>query len=122
MPQAAFGSFTIASPLGTSTGFLAAINDNTLTALSKPKQLKQLALYPNPAHLGVTIAVPGIPAGDLVTLTITDATGRVALSQAIVLKDNTGRHDVNLSGLSTGLYLVRVWAAGKAATQILAVE
>ncbi|WP_201987492.1 beta strand repeat-containing protein [Hymenobacter rubidus] len=76
--------------LGTASGALAA----------------QVALFPNPAHLAVTIQLPASLTQKTVAAALVDAVGRVVLTQ--MLAAGAGPHTLSLAGLAAGVYSLRL--------------
>jgi hypothetical protein len=117
-----FGSLmlTYAVPSGATyllgAGFLASLAAPTITATASGKTAESMGLFPNPAHGRATVQLPA-GAGPA-TLTVLDALGRPVHTQT-----TTGSQaELDLSGLTPGLYAVRVQAGGTAATQRLVVK
>ncbi|MCC2547499.1 T9SS type A sorting domain-containing protein [Hymenobacter sp. BT175] len=85
---------------------------------ARPGVLPGVALYPNPAHITATLA---LPEAGTATLTLRDATGReVYRAQLRPAADQTV--SVPLTGLAPGLYLYQAEQAGRRATGRLVVE
>jgi PKD repeat protein len=90
-------------------------------APSGSPEVLSLAAYPNPAAQTVRLRV-GVPAAGPLRVTLYDALGR----QMVVVADArrpAGRHEVavQVSGLPSGVYVVRAEAGGRSVTQTLTV-
>ncbi|RYZ49260.1 MAG: T9SS type A sorting domain-containing protein [Sphingobacteriales bacterium] len=71
--------------------------------------MPQLQLYPNPASEAAGIVLPGNRAGKA-SIILRDVTGREVMRQTA--RFNAGqRQQINISGLSNGMYLVQVQLA-----------
>jgi hypothetical protein len=116
---ATFGSIVLTSPSNSYTGYLAALTDPTLTATAPALTAAGITLSPNPAHNRATIQLPAVPGAATATLTILDALGRAVRTQTA---STNAKAELNLAGLSPGLYAVRLTAGGSTATQRLVVE
>lgn len=113
-----FGSLTLPnSSAGNGYGYLATTS-TTVLSTQAAQALAAEALYPNPAHGRVTVQLPASAAG-LATLRLRDALGRV-VREAVA---PAGRpYDLDLAGLSPGVYVVQVQAGEVLATRPLVVE
>ncbi|MCI1189629.1 T9SS type A sorting domain-containing protein [Hymenobacter sp. DH14] len=118
-PPASFGGHSIATPVNGNVGFLASLNDLSLTATVLGRRSESINLFPNPAHGMATIQLPALPDATTATLTILDALGRTLRIQAVAANAKNG---IDLNGLAPGLYAVRVQAGGSTATRRLVVE
>ena len=95
-----YGSFTTVA--GQPRISLARLS-NTLLATTSASSAAALSLYPNPAHATVVLALAASPLAR--TAQVLDATGRVLRVQAV--PSQVSQLNLDLSGLPTGLYLVR---------------
>jgi hypothetical protein len=102
-PTASFGPTALSNPnAGALLGFLATINDATLTPMDTGRNLPDAQLFPNPAHHMVTLR---LPAGATPTLMVlTDALGRTVRCYPAPA---SLEYVLDLRGLPTGLYLLR---------------
>lgn len=80
-----------------------------------------LALYPNPAADQCRISLQS-PFEGPCTLQLFDATGKLVLSEKYSKEAGISEHSVDLSGLQTGLYLVRMYAGEALHTARLSVR
>ncbi|WP_210516966.1 T9SS type A sorting domain-containing protein [Hymenobacter terricola] len=124
---ATFGSLTLASsPLGAATNFLAFLTDPTfgatVTATAPALSGTAFALYPNPARSATTIMLPALPGTATATLTLRDALGRALRTDQVSLPAAGLHHELSLSGLSAGLYVLQVQAGETTASRRLVVE
>jgi len=67
------------------------------------KPLSSVAIYPNPSNGLFDVVVPQ-EAGNAVTLRLTDVTGSVVLTRTL----NVGRHSINATELSKGVYVLEL--------------
>ena len=84
--------------------------------------LADLGLYPNPAHIRATVAVPAVPGATSATVTLTDAQGQVVFEQPVSLTESGGTTEVPLLGRAPGLYRVQVRAGEQRVARTLKVE
>ncbi len=120
------GSFNATANFGTQAITNAALySPNAYLAVLGPSVLATAAgaaasagrLYPNPAHGVATVVLPSGPGP--VTLTLTDALGRVVRTHIAAPSPD---YPLNLAGLAPGVYALRVQAGAAVATQKLVVE
>ncbi|UOQ72454.1 T9SS type A sorting domain-containing protein [Hymenobacter cellulosilyticus] len=99
--RATFGSQTVISPAIGLVGYLAALQDNTITATAPATARPELSLWPNPAR--TSVRVPEATAAT--TLTLLDATGRtVRTASGTVLP---------VQGVAPGLYVLQATTPGQ---------
>ncbi|MBC7446882.1 MAG: T9SS type A sorting domain-containing protein, partial [Hymenobacteraceae bacterium] len=77
--------------------------------------------WPNPTVTELHVAVTR-PAGTALTLTLTDAVGRVVRTQPLATGDEQARATLDVRGLAPGLYLVRAAAGTRAWSQRVVVR
>ncbi|WP_197076979.1 T9SS type A sorting domain-containing protein [Hymenobacter terrenus] len=93
--------------------------DGTAPPLSTSEALSRaLSLYPNPTAGVVTLEVRGANANGKPEVQVTNLLGQTVHTSA--LQDNS-RHELNLSHLAKGLYLVRVQTGTEFTTRQLAI-
>ena len=119
IPPAFFGSQTVTGPVNSEVGFLASLTDATGLATASPTALAGLTISPNPAHALATVQLLPIPGVTTATLTLFDALGRAVRTQTAA---TNARTELDLTGLSAGLYALRVQAGSAIATRRLMVE
>jgi hypothetical protein len=91
----------------------------TTTAL----QAGSIGLAPNPAHGRTTVLVPAVAGATQATLRLTDALGRTVRSFAPAALPAAGlRQELNLEGLTPGVYLLQVQAGTEKVTRRLLVD
>ncbi|MDO7875417.1 T9SS type A sorting domain-containing protein [Hymenobacter sp. ASUV-10] len=118
-PAATFGPQAISASAGTLTGFVATLADPVLNATTAAA-VGTLQLAPNPAtgrtllHLPPTLQAAGA------TLTLADGLGQVLRTTAV--PGGAAAYPLDLSGLTPGLYLVRLSNGGTQLTRRLVVE
>mgnify|MGYP000423837518 CR=1 FL=1 len=119
LPPAFFGSQTVAGPVNSEVGFLASLTDATGLATASPTALAGLTISPNPAHTLATMQLLPIPGATTATLTLFDALGRAVRTQTAA---TNARTELDLTGLSVGLYALRVQAGSAISTRRLMIE
>jgi hypothetical protein len=120
---ATFGSQTLASSSqGFATNFLATLTDPTITATAAARGGVAFTLAPNPAHGTTTVQLPATPGVATAALTLLDAVGRVVRTTTVALPAAGLRQPLELGGLPTGLYSLRVQAGAATGTQRLVVD
>lgn len=100
---------TFATPLASRSGALA----------------DQLSLYPNPAHRSATLTVPAALLRQAGLLTLSDALGRTVRQRYVTPAAGTAadtRAELDLTGLPTGVYLVRLLSSAGPLTKRLVIE
>lgn len=100
-PLANFGSIPLATPLGTSTSFLASLGGNAVNTLLARSAQNPLAVYPNPAQGQTVVQLPAAATH----LTLTDACGRLVRTYAF--RSGTTEARIDLRSLAPGLYVLR---------------
>jgi hypothetical protein len=122
------GSFNATANFGTQAitnaalysenAFMALLERIVLSATSSTSTNK-LEVFPNPAHTSATIRLPAVPGASQVTFTLLDALGRAVRTQAATAGTTSS---FDLTGLTPGLYAIRVQAGKVVATQKLLVQ
>jgi hypothetical protein len=85
--------------------------------------LDSVSVYPNPAHIRATVAVPAVPGATRATVTLLDAQGTAVFEQPVsLLSHEGGTAEVPLLGRLPGLYRVQVRAGDQHAARTLKVE
>ena len=84
--------------------------------------LVEVSVYPNPAHIRTTVAVPAMAGVTRATVTLVDAQGAVVFEQPVSLPETGGTAEVPLLGRVPGLYCVVVQVGGKRVARTLRVE
>jgi hypothetical protein len=87
-----------------------------------PASLRDVSIYPNPAHIRTTVTVPVVPGTTRATVTLSDAQGTVLFEQPLSLTEEGGRAEVPLLGRPPGSYFVQVRAGEQRVARILTVE
>jgi hypothetical protein len=121
---APFGSQTLASSSpNASTNFLALLTDPVLTATAKSAlNGVAFALFPNPARRAATVQLPAVPGATAATITLLDAMGRVVRTATAPLLPTGLRHELDLTNMAPGLYVLQVRAGTAVAVRQLLVE
>lgn len=88
---------------------------NAATGLSPVPEILPLSLAPNPTQDMLQVQSPAFAAGQAITLTLFDMTGRVQVIEQ--QRTVPGEYQLDLGGLSPGMYLLRVAVDGRVATQ-----
>ncbi|MDO7848785.1 T9SS type A sorting domain-containing protein [Hymenobacter sp. M29] len=84
--------------------------------------LDSVSVYPNPAHIRATVAVPAVVGTTRATITLFDAQGTVVFEQPVSLLAGGSTAEVPLLGRAPGLYRVQVVAGGQRVARTLRVE
>jgi hypothetical protein len=103
-----FSSTTLTSTTSNSYGFLASVQDDVKLAATPPGPLAAVTLFPNPARAHTTIVVPAKAGVATATLTLADALGRPVKTSTSSLPAAGLRHELDLAGLPSGVYTLRV--------------
>ena len=116
------GQYTVVatSAAGCSSASSAAVPVAFVTGTMAQAAPVTLLLYPNPAPLGggATVELHGWTGGPA-TLTLYDVLGRIIRVTPVALSGTT---HLNLSGMATGVYLLRAQAPGQQVSRRLVVE
>jgi hypothetical protein len=101
----------------------ASLTDAVTVARSGPERVELLGTYPNPARQRATVrfAIPEGTAGETVRMRLYDVLGRRV--RTVRAEAEPGRHEqrIDVSGLASGVYVLRLTAAGTAKTRKLTV-
>jgi hypothetical protein len=92
---------------------------------AEPMALSQssMELYPNPAKSGRVTVQYSLPRAGQMTVTLLDVSGRVVRSSAFgVRSSGEGSFSIDVSGLSTGVYVARLVAGDLSVSKSLVVE
>ncbi|AIZ62809.1 hypothetical protein PK28_02335 [Hymenobacter sp. DG25B] len=81
-----------------------------------------IALYPNPAHHTVTLALPSVPGTKTAQVAVFNALGQEVRQFELGLKPNGAEHKLELANLPAGVYSVHVQAGEVATTKRLVIE
>lgn len=81
--------------------------------------VKSLLVYPNPASQQVQLEINNV--NGPVSVALYDAAGRTITSKTVTVSGGL-TETLNLNGIASGLYLIRVAAEGRTYTQKLSVE
>ena len=92
-----------------------------LAAVAPAALAQQVALYPSPAENAAFVELPANLGNQAVTATLTDALGR-AVRTTTLPAQGAAAHQLNLAGLSSGIYLLRLDTSAGAITKRLAVK
>ena len=79
-------------------------------------------MYPNPADASLTLEIPVIEENTLVSVTISDISGRLMLQQQPNLSKDENRLNINLNEMANGVYFVQVRNGDKQHTRKLVVQ
>ncbi len=122
-PTAGFGAHPLTNPVGPASGFWASLTDaSELATKGQAFPGGGVALYPNPTRTTATVSVPGVAGVAQAALTLLDALGRTVRTQTALLPAAGLRAELDVAGLSAGVYALRVTAGGYAATRRLVVQ
>ncbi len=81
-----------------------------------------MQVFPNPAHHAATLRLPALGAVPTATVELLNGLGQLVGQQAVPLRPGGTETQLDLTGLSAGLYVVRVRAGRDTAVLRLAVE
>jgi len=102
-PSAAGIDFKQHTDYGTITPF-------TTTAVNTINTGADINIYPNPVMNSLTISWAGASTGEAY-VAITDVTGRTVQSSVININTQTGRKQLDITGLNNGIYMISVRSA-----------
>ncbi len=113
IPNQARIYFDFNAPVATNTALTTVANPNGL-----PPDAAGLmgGAWPNPARDALHVSIERL-GGAALTVTLTDALGRVVRTQAVAAGDEQGRATLDVRGLTPGLYVVRAAAGGRGWSQ-----
>ena len=118
-----FGTIALASPVGQSAGFLAALPDATVLATKAATAASLgIAVYPTPATTVVTVELPATRPAGAAILTVLDALGRTVRTRTTTPAPGTHRTDLSVAGLAPGVYTLHAAVAQAVGTARLVVE
>jgi hypothetical protein len=83
-----------------------------IIGIDAPNAGPQLTLYPNPGTGQVTV-VAGLPASGTINLSVADLRGRIIYQQETEVFDNSWKTQLDLRGLSPGVYMLRLESNGQ---------
>jgi hypothetical protein len=119
--DATFGTTTLPLPAYSISGFLAILGDFPL-AVASPAFLSGVTLYPNPTHTRASLQLPPVPGSPHATLTILTSLGQAVRQYTLAVPATGLTHSLDLTGLSAGIYLLRIQAGAISSEHRLAVE
>lgn len=90
------------------------------TAPAQPAS--QVSVYPNPAHTGFTVTVPGVVGATVVQAELLNALGQVVHRQQAALPVAGALLPVATAGLAPGIYTLRLAAGGTLTTKRITVQ
>ncbi|GAA4346825.1 hypothetical protein GCM10023185_01430 [Hymenobacter saemangeumensis] len=109
---------TASQAAGPVTGrFALAFRSQTALANTAGLTAAQVSLYPNPAHAAFTVQVPAVAGTSKVEAQLLNALGQVVRSQSAVLTAAGAGFAVDASGLSAGVYTLRLHAGTSTLTK-----
>ncbi|GAB3830656.1 hypothetical protein GCM10028821_19340 [Hymenobacter jeollabukensis] len=92
------------------------------TAAATGLSAASVTLFPNPAHSSFALLVPAVPGATQVQATLLNSLGQEVRRQTGALPASGTRLDVNVTGLATGVYTVRLQAGNAQVTKRLVIE
>jgi len=117
---------TVASNCSGGTSSLPVLATFTTPLASRSGALAdQLSLYPNPAHHSATLTVPAALLRQASLLTLSDALGRTVRQRYVTPAAGSAadtRAELDLTGLPTGVYLMRLLSSAGPLTKRLVIE
>jgi hypothetical protein len=115
-------AFLISAGVKTKDDLALVVNSRRIT--TAPRSRKQLVVYPNPLTTGVAeIIVPNTDGkmklfNNMSRVEVIDNTGQIVISQTLML-DAMGRGSIDLNGIASGGYVVRVYVGNQVFTSKL---
>jgi hypothetical protein len=85
--------------------------ENLPTSLSAVSLGEGMTIYPNPVHGPLNLEASGLQSGDA-QIQVIDQLGRTVLSQTVSISDTVMSHQIDMSTLPSGMYLITVTDAG----------
>ena len=119
---AAGHSFTTTGAEVLNTRFVLHFGGNGPLASTSALLAGGLRLSPNPAHGRATVELPAVAGAARATLTLRDALGRTVRTHTAALPAAGLRHELDLSRLAPGVYLLQVQAGAAQTTRRLLVD
>ena len=121
--QPSYAFVATAGSLGSRSRFALVFGPNGALAAASALDAAQVALFPNPARRETTLQVPALPGVKTVSLQLVNALGQVVQARSLPLPATGLDTRLDLHGLPTGVYSLRLTAAGIAPiTKRLTVE
>ncbi|RZJ94181.1 MAG: T9SS type A sorting domain-containing protein [Hymenobacter sp.] len=115
---ATFGAFTLPQ----SSSYLASLGADAPLSAAGTTSLPAFTLYPNPARTTLTVQVPAIAGATQAVLTLHDALGRVVQTTAWTPPAAGLTHQLSVTGLARGIYLLRLQASTTVAVRQVMIE
>jgi hypothetical protein len=81
----------------------------------------QLSVAPNPAHQAFTLTMPAVPAARTAQVALLNSLGQTVYTRTVNLDAAGTQVQLDVPGLATGLYTLRVQAGGQVATTKVAI-
>ena len=81
-----------------------------------------MSVFPNPAHQTVTVLVPAVRGAATVQATLLSVLGQTVQQQQVALPTTGTRLTLDVSGLATGVYMLRLQAGSETLTRRVTVE
>jgi hypothetical protein len=116
------GSYTVTTSAAGCTSVPSPPVAVVVTAAAASQSAAGLQLWPNPARTTVTVQLPAAAGAATATLTLLDAVGREVRRQAAPLGAAPSRHELPLSNLAAGVYLLRIQLGAATITRRLLVQ
>ena len=91
------------------------------TAIYQP-EVVDLNIYPNPANQGTVMVSGKFDQGSEVLLELVDINGRIARAKAVDLDNGSFNTSVDLTGLRSGIFIVKVISADRVYTRRLIIK
>ncbi|MDO7873391.1 fibronectin type III domain-containing protein [Hymenobacter sp. ASUV-10] len=95
---------------------------NTILGARNAVGMAHLSVFPNPAHTAFSVSIPAVSGAQKATVELVNSVGQIIRTQAVGLNTDGAQTTMDVTGLATGLYMVRVQAGAATATVRLMVE
>jgi hypothetical protein len=120
-----FGSLRLTNPVaagGHYGGYIASLSDAVGLATTSAVSTPAIDVFPNPAHATTQVRLPAAIGSKPTQLTLLDVMGRVIRTQTLAPSSSELPHELSLTGVAAGFYLLRLEGAASSTTCRLVVE
>jgi hypothetical protein len=120
-PNTAY-TVTVTPNCATGTAPTSSTTFNTILGARSAVGMALLNVFPNPAHTAFSVSIPAVSGAQRATVELLNAVGQTIRTQTVGLNVDGAQTTMDVTGLATGLYVVRVQAGAATATVRLTVE
>ena len=121
LPPAGY-SFSVAAAQVLAGRFYLSLNAAAPLATAPGWQAAEVSVFPNPTHARFTVLVPAVAGAASVRAELLNSLGQRVYQQQATLPAAGAALQLDASGLATGLYVLRLQAAGHTLIKMLSVE